>query len=71
MGAARSDIFFARAARARARVVLFTGPHDDEGDHLASLARSRGVAHVVLPGDPATLAAALDGGAVGGMARID
>jgi CheY-like chemotaxis protein len=58
--AARSDLFFARAARAGARVVLFAPPSD--GGAVAALARARGLAHFAMPCDRASLVAAIEGG---------
>jgi len=59
--AARSDLFFARAARAGARVVLFAPPAD--GGTVAALARARGLAYFTMPCDRESLLSALEGGA--------
>jgi hypothetical protein len=62
MDAAGSDLFFARAARARARVVLFGPPGD--GAAIAA-ARARGLPFCAMPCGRETLAAILDDGGVG------
>ena len=55
---ARSDLFFARAARAQASVVLFSVPGSpfDAETH----ARERGIRWFGIPSDRATLARALE-----------
>lgn len=55
--AARSDLFFARATRAGAGIVLFSAPHD--ATPVATLARARGVPHVRLPASRAALTEAM------------
>jgi DNA-binding NtrC family response regulator len=54
LDSARSDIFLARAAKARAGVVLFSPPHDDGA--IAALARERGLPHLSMPCTRADLA---------------
>jgi len=56
---AGSDLFFARAARAHARVVLFGPPGDD--NVAAAAARTRGLAYCAMPCSRESLAAALNG----------
>ena len=63
MDAAGSDLFFARAARARARVVLFGPPGD--GTAIAAAARARGLPYCAMPCDRETLTAILDDGGMG------
>lgn len=53
-----TDLFFARAARARARVVLFGSPA--AADTVRRVAAERGVPFFLLPTDLDTLARALD-----------
>jgi hypothetical protein len=55
--AARSDLFLARAAKARASVVLFSPPLD--GGEVAAVARARNVPHFSMPCSRAELAAAV------------
>jgi hypothetical protein len=59
MDAAGSDLFFARAARARARVVLF-GPPGGDGTACAAAA-ARALPYCAMPCNGETLAAALSG----------
>ena len=58
MDAAGSDLFFARAARARARVVLFGPPGDGTA---CAAAAARALPYCVMPCDRETLIAALSG----------
>jgi len=44
---ADSDLFYARAARRGARVLLFAAPRSGPG--VLALARARGVPHIVVP----------------------
>lgn len=53
---ARSDLFFAKAARAGARVLLFAPPSPDASDAVREIARSRRLPFLELPTDGATLA---------------
>lgn len=63
LDAARSDLFFARAAAARARVVLFSEPVAVEDVQRA--ARHRRVPFLPMPVDRATLGRVLAAGAAG------
>lgn len=68
LDAAHSDIFFAKAARVRARIVLLKPPRifDAEGVTAAAIAdveaiaRARGVPWLDLPTDPATIMRCLE-----------
>jgi DNA-binding NtrC family response regulator len=57
LDAARSDLFFARAAAARARVVLFSEPVI--ADAVRAAARHRRVPYVAMPTDREALSHAL------------
>lgn len=54
----QSDLFFARVARSKARVVLFGTPGSEE--RMKELAARRALHYFVLPTDRATLARVLD-----------
>lgn len=56
--AARSDLFIARAARARAALLLFASP--GSGDAVRALAATHGVSAFALPLDRARLTRLLD-----------
>jgi hypothetical protein len=58
LAAVPTDLFFARAARARVRVVLFGGPAAAAG--VRELAAERGLPFFLLPTDLDALARALD-----------
>jgi DNA-binding NtrC family response regulator len=58
MSVARSDLFFARAARSRTRVILF-GRGDGAGE-ARDVARARGIPWLAMPTDGASLARLLD-----------
>jgi hypothetical protein len=62
MDLAGSDLFFTKAAKARARVILFSAPHsrrptyaEAAGIDIASVARQRGIPYLPLPTDHASL----------------
>ena len=63
LDAAGSDLFYARAAAAGARVVLFSEPLAAE--EIRAVARQRHLAFVAMPADRAALARVLAAGASG------
>ena len=54
----QSDLFFARVARSRARIVLFGAPGSEE--RMKEMAIRRALHYFMLPTDRATLARVLD-----------